>query len=140
MYQSASLSNVARDIDRFQHEPYVYPENYVGPSHPRAGEGQYQWCLGEGANWMWHSWVYYMLGIRPLLNGLLVDPKIPAHWKGFKVKRAFRDCAYEIEVANPAGVSMGVRSMLVDGQTAGGNIIPAHRDGRTHKVNVILGV
>lgn len=139
MYESAALARVSRDMERFQHEPYVYPENYVGPEHRFAGRGQYQWCLGEGANWMWHSYVSYILGVRPLLKGLLVDPKIPSRWKGFKVKREFRGARYEIEVSNPKGAGMGVGSLLVDGREVAGNIVPAHGDGRTHHVKVELG-
>lgn len=139
MYESAALARVSRDIERFQHEPYVYPENYVGPEHRFAGRGQYQWCLGEGANWMWHSYVSYILGVRPALNGLLIDPKIPAGWKRYKVKREFRGARYEIEVTNPKGAGMGVSSIQVDGRAIAGSIIPAHRDGRTHEVKLTLG-
>jgi cellobiose phosphorylase len=139
MYSKAALSRVSKDVERFQHEPYVYPENYVGPPNSRAGMGQYQWNLGEGANWMWHSYVYYILGVRPELDGLLVDPKIPSEWEGFKVTRQFRGAAYQIEVTNPRKVNMGVKSMVIDGKELAGNLIPAHSDGKTHLVKVVLG-
>lgn len=139
MYERSALSRVRQNIERFQHEPYVYPENYVGPEHPLAGMGQYQWCLGEGANWMWHSYVSYILGVRATLPGLLIDPKIPAGWKRFKAKRTFRGATYEIEVANPNGATMGVRSMSIDGREVAGNLIRPHSDGRTHSVRVSLG-
>ena len=139
MYERSALSRARRDVERFQHEPYVYPENYVGPEHPLAGMGQYQWCLGEGANWMWHSYASYILGVRATLGGLKVDPKIPSGWKGFKVRRPFRGATYEIEVADPRGAGMGVRSMSVDGRDVAGNVIRPHSDGRTHRVRVSLG-
>lgn len=139
MYSKAALSRVGKDVERFQHEPYVYPENYVGPSNSRAGLGQYQWCLGEGANWMWHSYVYYILGVRPMLKGLLVDPRIPIEWKGFKLTRQFRGANYVIQVSNPRNVNMGVQSMQVDGKTMKGNMVPAYADEKTHNVEVVLG-
>ncbi|MDA2928586.1 hypothetical protein MYX84_01350 [Acidobacteria bacterium AH-259-O06] len=139
MYKNTSLPHVSRNIERFQHEPYVYPENYVGPDHRLAGLAQFQWNLGEGTNWMWHSYVYYILGVRPELGGLLVDPKIPSDWQGFKLTRPFAGATYEIEVRNPYQENMGVRSMDVDGKTVEGNLIPFHRDGNKHTVKVVLG-
>src|SRR5436305_9994904 len=100
--------------------------------------GQYQSCLGESTNWMWHSYVAYILGVRAGLSGLVVDPKIPAAWKGFRVTRPFRGATYNIEVANPRGATMGVRSMDVDGHEVPGNVIPPQSDGRTHWVRVVL--
>jgi len=138
MYKRASLSNVCKDVDRFQLEPYVYPENYVGPEHRMFGQGQFQWCLGEGANWMWHSYVYYILGVRPVLDGLLVDPKIPNDWEGFRMMRHFRGATYKIEVANPDRLNKGVKSMNVDGKTIEGNVLPAFKDGKTHTVKITL--
>ena len=139
IYNNSSLTRVAKDVERFQHEPYAYPENYVGPEHATAGMGQYQWCLGEGANWMWHSYVYYILGVRPELNGLLVDPCIPSHWPGFRMRREFRGARYEIEVSNPRQARMGVASLTVDGARVQGNLIAPHRDGRVHAVSAVLG-
>jgi cellobiose phosphorylase len=138
MYSSAALCRVSRNIDRYQHEPYVYAENYVGPEHALAGMGQYQWCLGEGANWMWHSYVAYILGIRPQLDGLLIDPHVPGKWSGFRVKRPFRGAVYQIEVRNPKSLTQGVHSVTVDGRREQGNLIRAHSDGREHAINVIL--
>ena len=87
---------------------------------------------------MWHSYVYYILGIRPVLKGLLVDPKIPSDWKGFKLTRQFRGAQYVIEVTNPEGLNLGVKSMLVDGKRIDANTIPFFGDGKTHRVDVVL--
>ena len=139
MYKPASLPYISKNIDRYRAEPYVYTENYVGPDHPKAGLGQFKWNLGEGANWMWHSYVYYILGIRPELNGLLIDPKIPSSWDGFKMDREFRGDTYEIEVTNPQKTGQGVQSITVDGNRITGNLIPAFKDGNKHRIKVILG-
>ncbi|MFN7999107.1 MAG: twin-arginine translocation signal domain-containing protein [Bryobacteraceae bacterium] len=138
MYTNSVLCRVSRNIERYQHEPYVYAENYVGPDHPLAGMGQYQWCLGEGANWMWHSYVNYILGVRPRIDGLQVDPRIPSKWERFRVRRPFRGAVYDIEVTNPRSVHQGVRSMLIDGRRVSGNLIQPHSDGREHTVKITL--
>ncbi len=139
MYKNACLSKVSQNIKRFHCEPYVYPENYIGPDHLFGGQGQFQWNLGEGTNWMWHSYVYYILGIRPVLEGLLVDPKIPKEWPGYKMSRSFRGSFYDIEVKNPDGVSMGIKEIFVDGKKIQGNLIRGHKDGNSHKIVVLMG-
>jgi cellobiose phosphorylase len=139
MYKKASLSELSKDIRRYLREPYVYAENVNGPDHPFAGAAQYQWNLGEGANWMWRSYVYYILGVRPVFEGLLIDPKIPAGWPGFSVNREFRNARYEIVVKNPNRATSGVNRMLVDGAPVVGAIVPAFADGNSHKVEVTLG-
>ena len=138
MYKKTCISERSKDVELYASEPYAYSENYVGPPHRLAGRAQYQWCLGEGANWMWHSYAYYILGVRPVLAGLLVDPKIPSEWKGFNLTRQFRGAQYRIEVTNPKNISMGVKSMLIDGKEVPGNVIPTHADNRSHLVRVVL--
>jgi cellobiose phosphorylase len=72
-------------------------------------------------------------------DGLLVDPKIPSEWEGFKLTRQFRGAQYTIEVTNPKSLNMGVKSMVIDGKEVLGNLIPAHADGKPHLVKVVLG-
>ena len=139
MYKPTSLTYISKDIERYRAEPYAYTENYVGPDHPKAGLGQFKWNLGEGANWMWHSYVYYILGIRPELEGLLIDPKIPADWPGFTLEREFRGDRYIIEVTNPKKVGQGVKSITVDGKKIKGNLLTPVGDGKMHIVKVIMG-
>lgn len=138
MYRRSCLSGKTKDILRYVCEPYVYSENVNGPDHPMAGRGQYQWNLGEGTNWMWRSYVYYILGVRPVIEGLLVDPRIPVEWPGFSLSRQFRGASYEIIVHNPRRRSMGVRRVTVDGTEISGKVIPAFTDGKTHHVDVTL--
>ncbi len=88
---------------------------------------------------MWRTYVHYILGIRPTFAGLLIDPKIPSHWPGYKVTRPFRGAIYQIEVTNPDNVSMGVESLVIDGRKTTGPLIPAFADGKTHRVLVTLG-
>jgi cellobiose phosphorylase len=139
MYRRASIHHPSRNenIDRFWLPPYAYPEFLVGAG-PEFGRGQFQWCIGK-AGTMWRAYVYYILGVRPVFAGLLVDPKIPNEWPGFKLRRTFRGATYAIEVANPKGVNFGVQSMEVDGKPIEGNVVPAYADGKTHEVNVVLG-
>lgn len=137
MYEKACLLNFAKDLDRTWLPPFAYPEYHVGAG-PDFARGEFQWCMGA-AGTMWRAYVYYILGIRPMLGGLLVDPKIPKQWRNFKVTRNFRNASYEIHVSNPKSVSGGVQSMMIDGHVVRGNIIPAAPDEKIHNVQVVLG-
>ncbi len=136
MYRKASIHHPSKDTDRFWLPPYAYPEFLVGEG-PAFGRAEFQWCIGK-AGTMWRAFTYYILGVRPVLKGLLVDPKIPNGWKGFTVKRSFRKALYEIRVTNPNGRNSGVKSLEIDGERISGNLIPPHNDGRTHEVRVVL--
>jgi cellobiose phosphorylase len=138
MYDGAALTTRARHIEQFECEPYVYPENYNGPDHRLKGRGEFQWNFGEGAAWMWFSYVGYILGVRPEMDGLVVDPHIPANWSGYKIRREFRGKTYEIEVQNPDHRSSGVRSILIDGKRIEGHLLQGREPGGHFKVLVTL--
>ena len=133
------MPNAQADYELYKTEPYVYAEYLVGPEHPYLyGEGAFTWITGT-AGWNFMGGTEYLLGIRGELRGLRIDPCIPRKWRGFKMRRPFRGCTYEIEVSNPDRISYGVRKILVDHGPIQGNLIPAFSDGKAHKVKVIMG-
>jgi cellobiose phosphorylase len=138
MYDKASLPARGKDMEHFHCEPYVYPENYDGPDHRLRGQGEFQWNLGEGAAWMWVAYVDYILGIRPVPGGLLIDPHIPPAWDGYRVKRIFRGNTFDIEFRNPRHVSMGVSSVYVNGKKIKGNLLAFKAEGKTFQIKVVL--
>jgi len=119
-------------------EPYVYCQMIAGSDHKDFGEGKNSWLTGSGS-WNFVAISQWILGIRADYNGLAIDPSIPKEWDGFEVKRIFRGCEYYITVRNPEHVSKGIKSVTVDGQKTGSNIIPAFNDKKEHHVEVILG-
>jgi len=119
-------------------EPYVTPGNVDGPDSPHFGRGGWSWYSGS-SQWYYTVVMNWMLGVRPVREGLLVDPVIPRAWPGFSMKRKFRNAAYEIEVKNPRGVNCGVKEVRVDGEPHSSNVLPAFGDGKTHRVEVTLG-
>jgi cellobiose phosphorylase len=141
-YRRICPPNRSADIDTYKAEPYVTPGNVDGPLSEYYGRGGWTWYTGS-AQWLHRVATHWILGIRPQLDGLLIDPSIPAHWDGFKVKRTFRGAVYDIEVENPQHVNRGVRSVTIDGQPAQDNIpsnlLPVFSDGKTHTVKVVMG-
>jgi len=125
-------------IDEFECEPYVYPQNILGDEHPQFGLARNSWLSGT-ASWAYQAATKYILGIRPTLKGLLIDPCIPEKWDGFKTVRKFRGDTYFIEVENPVHVSKGIKELIVDGKEISGNIVSIYGDGGKHTIKVIMG-
>ncbi len=139
-YYSKTLPmNPERDFDVFRTEPYTYPEFVVAESHPDFGMGSHSWMTGCGP-WFLRGAYDYILGIRPTLDGLVIDPCIPAKWKSYKMKREFRNAVYEINIKNPDNVSKGIKKIVIDGEEFEGNVLPIFSDGKIHKVEVTMGV
>jgi cellobiose phosphorylase len=121
-----------------QSEPYVQGQTTYSTFSPRAGNTRTSWLTGAAA-WAYFSATQYILGIRPELDGLRIDPCIPHSWKGFKARRQLRGKTIRIEVSNPQGVCRGVQSLTLNGSALPGNLIPAERLGEENVVVVIMG-
>jgi cellobiose phosphorylase len=121
-----------------QIEPYVQGQTTYSVYSPRPGNCRTSWLTGAAA-WAYFSATQYILGIRPEMDGLRIDPCIPGAWKGFKATRRFRGRTVQIEVKNSSGVCRGVKSLTLNGQPLPGNLVPADRLGEQNKVEVVMG-
>ena len=119
-------------------EPYVYCQMVAGVDAPTFGEGKNSWLTGTAA-WTFMNVSQYILGIRPTLSGLAIDPCLPSSIKGFTCERLYRGVVYHITVEKPDGVSKGVRSLVVDGKTIDGNVIPFAGSAAERNVTVVMG-
>jgi len=137
-YRKICPPHRSADIETYKAEPYVTPGNIDGPLSEFYGRGGWTWYTGS-AQWLHRMATHWILGIRPQLDGLWIEPSIPAHWPGYKVTRKFRNAWYQIDVHNPKNVNKGIQSLTVDGKSVEGNLIPPFYDGRTHRVEVIMG-
>ena len=117
-------------------EPYVNCQMVAGKDAAKPGEGKNSWLTGTAA-WMWLTVSQYILGVKPTYDGLLIDPCLPSTAQEYSVKRKFRDAEYRIRISNPKGVSKGILSMQVDGDSIEGNLIP-YAPG-SHEVMVVMG-
>src|SRR5690554_3286640 len=100
------------DADTHQAEPYVYSQFTHGPASPRFGQARNPWLTGT-ASWTYVAVTQHLLGVRPEVDGLVVDPCIPTAWDGFEVTRTFRGKRVRVRVQNPHHVSRGVAGMEV---------------------------
>lgn len=109
-------------IEKYHNEAYAYSSTMLGPDNEKFGWACVSQVTGTAA-WMDVVATQYLLGIRPTIKGLLIDPCIPAEWDRFTVKRIFRGCELSIEVINPDKVQHGVKEVLFNGKKINGAII-----------------
>lgn len=119
-------------------EPYIYSQYITGEASPEFGRARNSWLTGS-ATWNFIAATWYILGIRPDYQGLRIWPCIPKQWKGFQLRRQFREAIYDIYVTNPCHVSMGIDSIFVDAKKIEGNTLPLAKPGTTHRIDVTMG-
>ena len=127
-------------VDTYKGEAYAYSSTMLGPDNEQFGQACVSQVTGTAA-WMDIAATQYLLGVRPTVKGLVLDPSIPAAWKGFSVSRVYRGCELNIQVVNPNGVQHGVRSVMLDGAVLNDNILtPELLQGKEKAVvEVVLG-
>ncbi len=147
LFEKISPVDHARDreaADVYKVEPYVVAADIYGVT-PHLGRGGWTWYTGSAA-WMYRTGVESLLGLSIEEGRLLrVKPCIPDSWPGFRLKYRLPDrrTTYDIEVVNPDGragrvVSATIGAVDVPVDRAGARIV-LRRDGKLHKVKVVLG-
>jgi cellobiose phosphorylase len=99
--------------DEYVAEPYVTPGNIEGPDSQFYGRGGWTWYTGSAA-WYFRVILEWILGIRATVDGIVIDPCVPAGWKSFSVVRVFRGATYRIEVKNPGRTGQGVSQIQIN--------------------------
>ena len=100
-------------------EPYVYAQTVAARESFDEGAARNSWLTGTAA-WTFVNISQYILGIKPGLDGLEVDPCLPAWLTEYTVHRSYRGTRYHIHVRRT-----GTRSVTVDGESLAGKVIPA---------------
>jgi cellobiose phosphorylase len=125
-YYRQILPLARTDSDVYRVEPYTYPQNICGPTHPQFGMARNAWLTGTAA-WTYVAATQWILGIRPTYAGLRVAPVLPSAWPGYRAQRMFRGTRYEITVRRAGvGETPGLR---VDGTSIDGNVVPIPTPG-----------
>ncbi len=125
------------DPETYRIEPYIASQFIYAPQADHPGEGSHAWATGTAAWTLLNVWEH-LLGVRPEVEGLRIDPCLPSDWEHAKMTRTFRGATYEIEFAKPTGLCKGDVKVELDGETLEGNLIPAPESPGTHTVKVIL--
>lgn len=109
-------------VDAYNAEPYIYSSNIRAPFALRGGEAAVSWLTGT-ATWMDIALKEYFFGIRPMEEGLYIDPTLPSHIKEARITRKYRGCEYDIEVIFKGKKSKACE-LYVNGKQIEGNIVP----------------
>lgn len=123
--------------DLHKTESYVYSQMIAGIDAAHFGEAKNSWLTGTAA-WTFTNISQYILGIRPEFDGLCIDPCIPDYMKEFSVKRTFRGAEYNIHIDNSSGSQKGLKSLIVNGKSVEGNIIPYDENIKKYDVAAVL--
>ncbi len=110
-------------------EPYVYAQMIAGRDAPTHGEAKNSWLTGTAA-WNYVAATQWLLGIRPELDGLRIDPRLPIGPTPLRVTRRFRGATYRI-IVQPPPAAVGtetslarVTRLVVDGTPIAGSLAP----------------
>ncbi len=118
-YKDARLRRLTRY--RYNNAPLDVGGRYIYLRDRTHGEAKNSWLTGTAA-WNYVAITQWILGIRPTLEGLQIEPCLPKKWGGYSATRNFRGCKYDIEVMR---VSSGPKIQLfVDGVAISGTILP----------------
>lgn len=120
-YELLSLINpinhgkTPEDVAVYKAEPYVMAADVYGVE-PHTGRGGWTWYTGS-AGWMYQLITESFLGIRREGNTLVVEPRVPADWKSFRVKYMLNEVRYDIDVTQTdKKFSLTVNGLPVSGQ------------------------
>jgi cellobiose phosphorylase len=133
------INPAEKDIDIYELEPYCYAQNILSDEHPQSGLARNSWLSGTAA-WTYRAATWYILGVRPGFEGLIVDPCIPQHWDGFTVMRKLRGAVYTIKVTNSEHIEKGVKGCTVNGVAVDHMAIPYIPKGESCTVEVTMGL
>lgn len=116
-------------------EPYVFSNCYYTIKNSyRYGESGQSWGTGTAA-WFYYAMLNYVFGIKPSIEGLIIDPCLPKSWNNVSVKRVFRNKTYNINYWQLAGPDD--LKILIDGEEIEGNLL-AFDERNEYKVEVII--
>ena len=118
-------------------EPYVYSQMVAGKDAKFFGQGKNSWLTGTAA-WTFVNISQFILGIYPTHKGLMVNPCVPKDFGDFKITRKYRGATYNISVKQN-GAEKGVKSLVVNGKTVEGNVIPYEDGVKEYTVEAVIG-
>lgn len=104
-----------------QAEPYVHCQTVYSPHSARPGVARVPWLSGT-ASWAYYTATQWLLGVRPELDGLRVDPCLPPDWPAIGVTRRLRGLQLDLEL-RPGRAER----LTVDGEPLAGNLVPYER-------------
>lgn len=105
-------------------EPYAHGQFTEGADSPNCGRSHVHWLTGTASTVM-VGCVEGILGLRPVMDGIVICPSVPSDWKEFTMKKVFRGKTLNIQVNNSDGAEGGKAKIELNGTKLDSNFIPA---------------
>lgn len=116
-YYKESSPAYQNDIADKRHlEPYVYGQFTESNDSPFEGRSHVHWLTGTATTCM-VGMTEGILGLRPNLKGICIEPAIPSEWKEFTMVKQYLGKTLNIKVLNPNGKEGGFTSLTVNGES-----------------------
>ncbi len=123
IYQASSPAEQNDIADIRQLEPYVYGQFTESAESPHEGRSHIHWLTGT-ASTMMVACVEGILGIRPDLNGILIQPSIPQDWDQLVIEKLFRSKKLLIKIQNKNKKESGYTEIYLNGLRRESNHFP----------------
>ena len=104
-------------------EPYVYSQMIAGKDAKNFGEAKNSWLTGTAA-WSFVNVSQYLLGIKPTLKGLSINPCLPNSFNTYEVNRTYRGNNYHLRF-----IRSDEKYMVINGKRYDSNLIPLDLTG-----------
>jgi cellobiose phosphorylase len=132
IYRRTCPAYIEEISDIHRTEPYVYSQTIAGQESATPGEAKNSWLTGTAA-WTYVNVSQYLLGVRPELEGLRVEPCLPDRFDKMFVRRVYRGAVYNIRIERS-----GEKGIWVDGSKIEGYVIPEAEPGSNLEVKVYI--
>ncbi|MEI8121871.1 MAG: hypothetical protein WCI20_07450 [bacterium] len=121
-------------IRRAGQVPLYIPNFYRGTAAAgKAGLSSHAPNTGT-ASWYYRTAIAMLLGVRAELNGLRIDPQLPAAWRHAQVWRRWRGAEFTIDIRRRKAVRRV--TVRLDGTLLKDHLIPIQPEGSQHEVRV----
>ncbi len=97
-----------------QMEPYVYGQFTESDESPYEGRSHVHWLTGTASTVM-VGCVEGILGIRPDIKGILINPSIPSKWDKVQIEKIFRGKKILLRIENPKAKESGFSKVYLNG-------------------------
>lgn len=125
------------DADTRVIEPYVHGQFVESKYSPFEGRAHVHWLTGTASTVMVGS-VEGILGIKPEVDGIVIEPCIPSSWEGLTIEKMFRGKRLNVTVDNTAGSQKGVKELYVNGEKLEGKLIPESKLSDVNEIKIVM--
>ncbi len=136
-FAESSPASFNDDADRRVIEPYVHGQFIEGHDSPMHGRAHVHWLTGTASTVM-VGCVEGILGLRPTLEGIVINPAIPAEWDGFTMDKAFRGKKLHITVDNAAHRQGDAREVWLNGAKHDGMELKASELKAENDIKIVM--